>query len=132
VAKFKGDVSRDEWMAKTITKIFQTSPNSKMFVIIGNNHILKNLEWLDHVPTENKSIREYLLDFNPDLKIFSIGQVIGESVFEDDFRKRFSSVDGAVALDLDERFKGWKSCIVENIALKDAEVWELLDGLVVY
>ena len=131
-SKYSEPISRDEHMAKTIAKIFKTSPNSKMLVILGNNHVLKKLEWEDHVPNKNKSIREYLLDFNPDMKMFSIGQVIGKSVFEDDFRKQFSGLEGSVAFDLDEQFSGWKSGITENIAVKDAEVWELLDGLVVY
>jgi hypothetical protein len=64
--------------------------------------------------------------------MFSIGQVIGKSVYEDDFRKRFSGLEGSVALDLDERFDGWKSVFVQSMAIKDAEVWELLNGLVVY
>jgi hypothetical protein len=119
-------------MAKTIAKIFKTNPNSKMLVIIGNNHILKKLEWEDHIVNKHKSIREYLLDFNPNLKMFSIGQVIGKSVYEDDFRKRFSGLEGSVAFDLDERFKGWKSGIVENMAVKHTGVYELLNGLVVY
>jgi hypothetical protein len=38
----------------------------------------------------------------------SIGQVIGESVYKDDFRREFGPIDGAVAVDLDERFAGWK------------------------
>jgi hypothetical protein len=62
----------------------------------------------------------------------SIGQVIGNSVCEDDFRREFGLIDGAVALDLDERFAGWKLGIVESVAIKPAEVWELLDGVVVY
>ena len=64
--------------------------------------------------------------------MFSIGQVIGSSVFEDDFKKWFSGLEVAVALDLDERFEGWKSGFVENIAIKHTEVWELLDRLIVY
>ena len=39
---------------------------------------------------------------------------------------------GSVAFDLDERFKGWKLGIVQSMAIKPAEVWELLDGLIVY
>ncbi len=35
-------------------------------------------------------------------------------------------------MDLDERFAEWKFCIVESIAIKPAEMWELLDGVIVY
>jgi hypothetical protein len=62
----------------------------------------------------------------------SIGQVIGESVYEDDFRERFGPIEGAVAVDLDERYAGWKLGIVQSMTIKPAEVWELLDGVIVY
>jgi hypothetical protein len=103
-----------------------------MLVIIGNNHILKKLVWQDYVPNKHSSIREYIMDFNPNLKMYSIGQVIGESVYQDDFRDRLSGLEGSVALNLDERFKGWKSGITQSIAIKHTGVWELLDGLIVY
>jgi hypothetical protein len=130
--KYEDHISRDEWMAKSITKVFESDPNAKMLVVVGNLHVLKKLDWQDHVPNKHRSIREYLLDSSPNLKMSSIGQVIGKSVFEDDFRDRFSVQEGAVALDLDERFDGWKSGIVQSIAIKHTEVFELLDGLVVY
>lgn len=62
----------------------------------------------------------------------SIGQTVGESVYECDFREKFGKLEGAVALDLDERFVGWKMGIVQSMALKSAEVWDLLDGVIVY
>ena len=48
------------------------------------------------------------------------------------FRREFGHIDGAVALDLDEWFSWWKLGIVESVAIKRGEVWELLDGVVVY
>jgi hypothetical protein len=39
---------------------------------------------------------------------FSIGQIIDESDDDSDFRKSFSDYEGAVALYLDEMYKGWK------------------------
>ena len=77
-----------------------------MLIITGNNHVLKKLDWQDHVPNPHRSIREYLSEKRSNLRIFSIGQIIGDSVYEDDFRDKFSNVDGAVAIDLDERFVG--------------------------
>jgi hypothetical protein len=67
-----------------------------------------------------------------EFRIFSIGQVIGESVYEDDFRREFDHIDGAVAMDLDERFAGRKLGIVQSVAIKRGDVWELLDWLVIY
>ena len=57
------------------------------------------------------SIRQYLTDRCRKLRILSIGQIIGESVDDCDFRERFSDYEGAVAVDLDERFDGWKLAI---------------------
>ena len=84
------------------------------------------------MPNPNRSIRQYLTDRRRKLRIFSIGQIIGESVDDCDFRERFSDYEGAVAVDLDERFAGWRMGIVESVAIKPAEVWELLDGVIVY
>jgi hypothetical protein len=96
--------------------------------VVGDLHILKKLDWQDHVPNPHKSIREYLSEKRRKLRIFSIGQIIGDSVYKDDFRERFGPIEGVVAVDLDERFSGWKLGIVESMAIKPAEVWELLDG----
>ena len=51
---------------------------------------------------------------------------------KDDFRREFGPIDGAVAVDLDSRFAGWKLAIVQSMAIRPEEVWELLDGLVVW
>ena len=48
------------------------------------------------------------------------------------FRREFGHIDRAVAVDLDKRFAGWKMDIVQSVAIKPAEVWELLDGVIVY
>jgi hypothetical protein len=63
---------------------------------------------------------------------FSTGQIIGQSADACDFRERFSEYTGAVAIDLDERFDGWRMGITQSVAIKPAEVWGLLDGVIVY
>ena len=103
-----------------------------MLVVVGNNHVLKKLDWQDQVINNHRSIREYLSEKRRKLRIYSIGQAIGESVYEDDFRREFGPIDGAVALDLDARYAGWKLGIVDSVAIKRGEVWELLDGVIVY
>ena len=116
-SKYKGRISRDEHMASEIAKIFKSDPNAEILVILGNNHIFKFLSWQDHVPNKHKSIREYLDILVPNLKMVSIAQVIGDSLYEDDFRQRLSQIDGAVALGLDERYVGWKSSIGQSMAV---------------
>jgi uncharacterized iron-regulated protein len=131
-SKYKKKISRDEWMAKMIAAVFDSNSNAKILVVVGNNHILKKLDLKDHVVNRHGSIRQYLSKNRGEFRILSIGQVIGESVYEDDLRRDFGYIDGAVAVDLDERFAGWKLGIVESVAIKRGKVWELLDGLVVY
>jgi hypothetical protein len=97
-----------------------------------NKTRLKKLEWQDQVANNHNSIREYLSEKRRKLRMVSVGQVIGDSVYEDDFRRRFGPVEGAIALDLDDRFVGWKLAITQSAAIKPAEVWELLDGVIVF
>ena len=47
---------------------------------------------------------------------FSIGQLICESVNEDDFRLEFGHIDGAAAVNLDEPFAGWNSSVTQSPA----------------
>ena len=131
-SKYKESISRDEWMAQSISKIFKANPNAKMLVILGNNHVLKKLDWQDHAPNPQRSIRQYLSEKRSKLRIFSICQIIGDSVYEDDFRKKFGEFDGAVVVDLDDRFAGWKMGITQSLAIKQAEAWALLDGVIIY
>jgi hypothetical protein len=131
-SKYNESINRDEWMAESIALIFEKDPNAKMLIVAGNNHVLKKLDWQDHVPNPHRSIREYLSEKRSKLPIFSIGQIIGDSVYKCDFRKKFSKLDGAVAVDLDERFAGWKMGITQSLAIKPAEVRELLDGVIVH
>lgn len=37
-SKYKENTSRDEWMARSISEVFNTSTNAKMLVAVGNNH----------------------------------------------------------------------------------------------
>jgi hypothetical protein len=131
-SKYGDNISRDEWMAGWIAEVFKSNPNAKMLVIVGNNHVLKKLDWRETVINRHRSIREYLSEKRRKLRMVSIGQVIENSVYEDDFAERFGPIKGAVALDLDERYAGWKLGITQSMAIKPAEVWELLDGVVIY
>jgi hypothetical protein len=59
-SKNRGKISRDEWMAESIADVFESNPNAKILVVVGNNHVLKKLEWQDQVINKHGSIREYL------------------------------------------------------------------------
>jgi hypothetical protein len=131
-SKYKVNISRDEWIARSIAGVFESNANAKMLVAVGNYHTFKKQDWQDHAVNRPMSIREYLSEKHRKLRIFSIGQVIGKTVYEDDFRREFGQIEGAVAVDLDGQFAGWKLVITQSVAIKPAEVWKLLDGVIVY
>lgn len=47
---YGGKISRDEWMGRTIAGVFKTDSAVKFLVIVGNFHVLKTIEWQEHVP----------------------------------------------------------------------------------
>jgi len=128
----KGTVSRDEWMARSLLIILNRNPSAKILVIVGSLHTLKKLEWEKDVPDKHPSIREYITRDRPSTRIWSIGQMIDGNPNACDFTRAFSSLPGAVALDLDDRYRGWKMGLTASIAIVPAECFDLVDGLIVY
>jgi hypothetical protein len=129
---YKGNVSRDEWMARSLLIVLNRNPSAKILVVVGNFHTLKKLEWEDQVPNKNQSIREYILRDRPSTRIWSVGQMMDGNPDECDFTKEFSSLPGAVALDLDDQYRGWQMGLTASIAIVPAGCFELVDGLIVY
>ena len=129
---YQGKISRDEWMAGSIANIFHRNPNAKVLVVVGNLHVLKQIEWDEEVPDSHGFVRAYLNELTPRRRMFSIGQCIDEKPNQCDFTRKFSSLEGAVPMDCDRRFAGWNLGIMATVAAKPSEVWELLDGIIVY
>jgi hypothetical protein len=129
---YSDDVSRDEWMAKRLLTEFQGNPSAKVLVIAGNLHTFKKLEWQEQSSDKHLSIREYILREKPAIRMWSVGQLIQQNPGECDFTQKFSSLPGAVALDLDDRYKGWKFGLTAPIAILPAECFELVDGVIVF
>ncbi|MDY6855697.1 MAG: hypothetical protein SWO11_13515 [Thermodesulfobacteriota bacterium] len=132
LSMYKGEISRDEWMARVIAKTLRLNPNSKMLVVVGNLHVLKRIDWEAGVIRRHGSIRSYLNELIPNRSIFSIVQCIDQSQDKCDFTREFSSLEGVVALDCDERFAGWKIGLMSPVAAKYTAVWELFDGILIY
>jgi uncharacterized iron-regulated protein len=130
--RFNQGISRDEYMAQMIAGIYDDHPDKMIFVILGNRHVLKKLDWENHVPSQGKTIYEDLSERFPGIRMFSIGQVIGYKPEECDFTKVYSEIDGIVAMDLTEKFIGWKIAVLSVMAVKDMEVCVVLDGVLVY
>jgi uncharacterized iron-regulated protein len=131
-SQYQGHISRDEWMARSITRVFSGNPEAKMLVVVGNLHVLKVLNWQGHVPNKHGSISEYLNSMMPEIRVFSISQLIDENPRECDFTREFGSDHGSVAMDCDGRFRGWKFGPASCIAIRCADPCDLVDGIIVY
>ena len=129
---YDGIVSRDEWMARSLLIVLSRNQSAKILVIVGSLHTLKKLEWEKDVPDKHLSIREYIIRDRPSTRIWSVGQMIDGNPNECDFTREFSSLPGAVAMDLDDRYRGWQMGMTASIAIVPAECFELVDGLIVY
>ncbi|MDX2445365.1 MAG: hypothetical protein QNK30_16335, partial [Bacteroidales bacterium] len=132
ISMYNGTVSRDEWMARSLLIVLNRNPSAKILVIVGSLHTLKKLEWEKHVPNKHLSIREYIARDRPSTRMWSVGQMIDGDASECDFTREFSKLPGAVALDLDDRYQGWKLGMTAPIAIVQAECFDLVDGLIIY
>ena len=128
---FSSKMSRDEKMARSIKGLF-AKRGGKVFVVVGNLHVLKNIEWEDRVMNPHGFIPSYLSKLSPQLKLFSIGQCIDESLSECDFTKAFGHLEGAVAVNCDERFSDWRIGILSPVAAKPKPVCDMFDGVIIY
>ena len=129
---FEEDISRDEYMAQEISGLLKNEACKKVMVVLGNLHILKKLDWEVHITSEHQAIREYLTSTNPEIKMFSIAQVIDGNPEQCDFTKKFSALPGTAAFDCSERFKDWKLGVLAPIAIKETEACDAFDGVIVY
>ena len=132
LSKFGERTNRDEWMASRIAGVFRKDPKAKMLVVPGSFHVLKEMRWQDHVPNKKKSVYGYLRRLAPEINAFSIAQLIDEDPAECDFTRQFGAIEGAVALDCDERFSGWRMGLQFDIAIKPSDACQLVDGIIVY
>ena len=129
---YQGKINRDEWMARSIAKIFHRNPNAKVLVMVGNLHVLKKIERENRESNPRGPIRSYLNVLTPQRSMFSIGQRIDESSNECDFTNAFSHLEGAVAMDCDRRFAGWRIGFMASGPTKPIEACDVLDGVIVY
>ncbi len=129
---YQGKINRDEWMARSIAKIFHRNPNAKVLVMVGNLHVLKKIERGNRVSNPRGPIRSYLNVLTPHRSMFSIGQRIDESSNGCDFTNAFSYLEGTVAMGCDGRFAGWRIGFMPSGPTKPIEACDMLDGVIVY
>ena len=131
-SEYKGDISRDEWMSMSLLKVLRGTPNAKILVVVGALHTLKKLDWEERLGDKNLSIRQYILREKPSIKMWSVAQVINQDPAQCDFSRRYNPLPGAVALDLNNQYRGWRLGFTDIIAIVPAQCFELVDGVIVY
>jgi hypothetical protein len=130
-SRFKEEISRDEYMGQKIFELYNAEDSKKILSVLGNFHVIKKFNWEDHVP-KRPSVYEYLSKNHPDIKKFSIAQLVGNQPKPCDFTDQFSHIEGIVALDCTDRFTDWKLGLLSIIAIKETVPHEAFDGLIVY
>ena len=124
--------NRDKWMAKSICNLLNKEPNTKILVIVGNLHALKDIVWDENVPNKTGVIRTYLSEFNPDLKVFSICQFINNVIIENGPGSDFTKDIISVAFDCTGSFLNYDLNVLQSVAAKSMKANEITDGLVIY
>jgi len=128
-SKWRGKYTRDRWMAKRISETFQNNENAKMFVVVGNLHTLKQVDWI--VPTiKDQFIRYHLDRINPRLSLYSVAESINESAENCDFQKWFGRDSGPVGIEtlVFDRKLG----LTRTIAAKPMSAHEAVDAVIVF
>lgn len=130
--QYAGDMTRNEYMARRLSSILQSQPRSKILSMLGGSHVLRKLKWQNRIFKGQAAIRTYLENWQPGLRIFSLVHIVDQMAADCDFSRRFASLKGTVALDLDQRFKGWRLGTTACMALAPSQPYELIDGVIIY
>ena len=126
---WRGNFTRDQWMAKRIAETSQKNEPAKMLVIVGNLHTLKQVDWI--VPTiKDQFIRYHLDRINPNLSLYSVAESINESAENCDFQKWFGRDSGPVGIEtlVFDRKLG----LTRTIAAKPMSAHEAVDAVIVF
>ena len=128
-SKWRGNYTRDRWMAKRISETFAANRNVKMLVIVGNMHVLKKVEW-QVASIQDQFIRYHLEQINPDLSLYSVAESINEPVEACDFQKWFGRDSGPVGIEtyVFDRKLG----LTRTIAAKPMTANEAVDAVIVF
>ena len=122
--------TRDEWMAKNISGVFQRDSQAKMIVIVGNLHTLKRIEWVDSKKTD-VFLPAYLPQYEPELKSLSV-----LSDYDDcpgrccKVRKKYESAEKPIVLDA--AGLEFRPGVLDIIAAKPLKVEQMTDAVMMY
>ncbi len=132
-SQYDGSIGRDEYMANALSDMFQIRTDRKVLAILGSLHVLKKLDWLPRITDRRPSIRSLLEQRLPVVKMFSLVHLISdETEASNDLRNLALPIQGAAAMDLDERIAGWRLGLTDCLAVRPRQAHELVDGVIVH
>lgn len=136
LTQYDGPLSRNEYMAVRLASIIVprdlSKPRAKILSMLGGSHVLRKLKWRNRLFKDRAAIRTYLEQWHPDLRMFSLMHIVDHMAKDCDFSRRLASLNGTVALDLDQRFEGWRLGVTACMALAPSQPYELIDGVIIY
>jgi hypothetical protein len=132
LTQYDGAMSRNEYMAARLASIVQSRSRTSILAMLGGSHVLRKLKWRNRLFKNRAAIRTYLEKWHPELRMFSLMHIVDQMARDCDFSRRLAPLSGTVALDLDQRFKGWRLGVTACMALVPSQPYELLDGVIVY
>lgn len=131
-SQYAGDMTRNEYMARRLSAILQIQPEAKILSMLGGSHVLRKLKWQNRLFKGQSAIRTYLEKWRPALRMFSLVHIVDQVQEDCDFSRLLAPLNGTVALDLDQRFKGWRLGVTSCMALAPSHPYELVDGVIIY
>ncbi len=132
IARYAGDMTRNEHMALRLSSILGAQPKAKILSMLGGSHVLRKLKWQNRILRGRAAIRTYLEKWRPGLRMFSLLHVVDQETSECDFSRRLAPLNGPLALDLDQRFNGWRLGVTACMALSPSQPHELVEGVIIY
>jgi len=132
VSQYAREMTRNEYMAHRLSHILQSHPKAKILSMLGSSHVLRKLKWQNRMFKGRAAIRTYLEKWRPELRMFSVLHIVDQGESECDFSRRLAPLKGTLALDLDQRFKGWQLGVTACMALAPSQPFELVEGVIIY
>lgn len=132
IARYADDMTRNEHMALRLSSILRSRPKARILSMLGGSHVLRKLKWQNRIFKGRAAIRTYLERWRPGLRMFSVLHVVNQEAAECDFSRRLAPLNGPLALDLDQRFNGWRLGVTACMALSPCQPHELVEGVIIY
>lgn len=130
--QYNTGISRDQWMAHRLADIFSSRIDARVLVVLGSLHVLRKLEWQNPRGPRPAALRTYLTAMQPDLRMHSIVNIVGNQQQGCDFSRTFKPEAAPIAVAVDQRFSGWRLGLTDCIAIAANPPNELIDGIIIY